>query len=196
MTHPGGLTIVTDDTMAARDQMPAGCPCLAAAACALHDDAQHTHIIGHSNKLHIVTCSTSFLPLHVVAWLCLQSHQLQPTPPALGMLPTPHTFYLAHLVFHLIVTGFPACHRYRTREEMVAWRARDPVVRFRHWLVANAWWDEEREKQLRHATRQQVRLQHNNLHYETYPCVVQRHLSSAAHAVRDGARASDAESAA
>uniref|UniRef100_A0A383WPL1 3-methyl-2-oxobutanoate dehydrogenase (2-methylpropanoyl-transferring) n=2 Tax=Tetradesmus obliquus TaxID=3088 RepID=A0A383WPL1_TETOB len=46
--------------------------------------------------------------------------------------------------------------RYRTREEMVAWRARDPVVRFRHWLVANAWWDEEREKQLRHATRQQV----------------------------------------
>jgi TPP-dependent pyruvate/acetoin dehydrogenase alpha subunit len=51
-----------------------------------------------------------------------------------------------------------ACRRrYRTREEMVAWRARDPVVRFRHWLVSNGWWDEAQEKQLRHATRQQVR---------------------------------------
>jgi hypothetical protein len=46
--------------------------------------------------------------------------------------------------------------RYRTREEMVAWRARDPVVRFRHWLVSSGWWDEAQEKQLRHATRQQV----------------------------------------
>jgi TPP-dependent pyruvate/acetoin dehydrogenase alpha subunit len=40
---------------------------------------------------------------------------------------------------------------------MVAWRARDPVVRFRHWLVSSGWWDEAQEKQLRHTTRQQVR---------------------------------------
>jgi TPP-dependent pyruvate/acetoin dehydrogenase alpha subunit len=46
----------------------------------------------------------------------------------------------------------------------VAWRARDPVVRFRHWLVSNGWWDEAQEKQLRHATRQQVGVLYNRLH--------------------------------
>lgn len=44
---------------------------------------------------------------------------------------------------------------------MVAWRARDPVVRFRHWLASNGWWDEAQEKQLRHATRQQVGCRSN-----------------------------------
>lgn len=48
--------------------------------------------------------------------------------------------------------------RYRTREEMGAWRARDPVVRFRNWLVHNAWWDQTREQELRHNTRQEVGL--------------------------------------
>lgn len=46
--------------------------------------------------------------------------------------------------------------RYRTREEMGAWRARDPVVRFRNWLVRNGWWDEAREQELRQQTRQQA----------------------------------------
>lgn len=46
--------------------------------------------------------------------------------------------------------------RYRTREEMGAWRARDPVVRFRNWLVRNGWWDEAREQELRQQTRQQI----------------------------------------
>lgn len=46
--------------------------------------------------------------------------------------------------------------RYRTRDEMVAWRARDPVVRFRNWIISNGWWDEEQERELRHKTRQQV----------------------------------------
>lgn len=46
--------------------------------------------------------------------------------------------------------------RYRTREEMGAWKARDPVVRFRNWLVHNGWWDQAREQQLRHDTRQEI----------------------------------------
>lgn len=49
------------------------------------------------------------------------------------------------------------CPRYRTREEMGAWRARDPVVRFRNWLVHNGWWDQAMEQELRHNTRQEVR---------------------------------------
>lgn len=48
------------------------------------------------------------------------------------------------------------CCRYRTREEMGAWGARDPVVRFRNWLVRNSWWDEGREQEVRQQTRQQV----------------------------------------
>lgn len=40
---------------------------------------------------------------------------------------------------------------------MGAWRARDPVVRFRNWLVRNGWWDERKEQELRQQTRQQVR---------------------------------------
>jgi len=39
---------------------------------------------------------------------------------------------------------------------MGAWRARDPVVRFRNWLVRNGWWDEAREQELRQQTRQQA----------------------------------------
>jgi 2-oxoisovalerate dehydrogenase E1 component alpha subunit len=40
---------------------------------------------------------------------------------------------------------------------MGAWRARDPVVRFRNWLVRHGWWDEKQEQELRQQTRQQVR---------------------------------------
>jgi hypothetical protein len=50
----------------------------------------------------------------------------------------------------------PSLPRYRTREEMTAWRARDPVVRYRNWLVLSGWWDESREQELRQRTRQQV----------------------------------------
>jgi hypothetical protein len=39
---------------------------------------------------------------------------------------------------------------------MTQWRARDPVVRFRNWLVFSGWWDEQREKELRQSLRQQV----------------------------------------
>jgi 2-oxoisovalerate dehydrogenase E1 component alpha subunit len=39
---------------------------------------------------------------------------------------------------------------------MRAWRARDPVVRFRNWVVAQGWWDEGREQLLRREARQQV----------------------------------------
>lgn len=60
----------------------------------------------------------------------------------------------------LVCAGPPntylCANRYRTREEMGAWRARDPVVRFRNWLVRNTWWDEGREQELRQHTRQQV----------------------------------------
>lgn len=41
---------------------------------------------------------------------------------------------------------------------MGAWRARDPVARFRSWLVRQGWWDEAREAELRRSTRQEVRL--------------------------------------
>lgn len=41
---------------------------------------------------------------------------------------------------------------------MASWRARDPVVRFRNWLVSEGWWDEAQEKEARRTYRQQVRL--------------------------------------
>ncbi|GLC56792.1 hypothetical protein PLESTB_001149300 [Pleodorina starrii] len=46
--------------------------------------------------------------------------------------------------------------RYRTSDEMRAWRARDPVARFRTWLVRRGWWDEAQEAVLRRTTRVQV----------------------------------------
>lgn len=68
------------------------------------------------------------------------------------------------LLLALLLGGCCMCvavvwSRYRTREEMVAWRARDPVVRLRNWLVRNGWWDEGREQELRQTTRQQVMRQ-------------------------------------
>jgi pyruvate dehydrogenase E1 component alpha subunit len=38
--------------------------------------------------------------------------------------------------------------RYRDEEEAAAWRARDPIVRFRGYLESQGWWDEEREATL------------------------------------------------
>ncbi|EIE20627.1 mitochondrial branched-chain alpha-ketoacid dehydrogenase complex, E1 alpha [Coccomyxa subellipsoidea C-169] len=46
--------------------------------------------------------------------------------------------------------------RYRTAEEMSAWRARDPATRFHNFIVSRGWWDDKRERQLRVATRKQV----------------------------------------
>ncbi|GFH15474.1 branched-chain alpha-keto acid dehydrogenase E1 component alpha chain, partial [Haematococcus lacustris] len=53
-------------------------------------------------------------------------------------------------------TRLPAGHRYRTADEMRAWRARDPVSRFRGWLQGRGWWDEMQEQALRVATRKEV----------------------------------------
>jgi 2-oxoisovalerate dehydrogenase E1 component alpha subunit len=39
---------------------------------------------------------------------------------------------------------------------MVEWRARDPVVRFRNWLLREGWWDDAREQELRTRTRREV----------------------------------------
>ncbi len=35
--------------------------------------------------------------------------------------------------------------RYRDEKEAAAWRARDPLVRFRKYLEAQGWWDQDRE---------------------------------------------------
>ena len=48
--------------------------------------------------------------------------------------------------------------RYRTADEMKQWRARDPVMRFQRWLVAQQWWEEGQEQELRKAVRKEVRL--------------------------------------
>lgn len=39
---------------------------------------------------------------------------------------------------------------------MQQWRARDPVTRFQNFIVAQGWWSEAQEKQLRVATRKEV----------------------------------------
>lgn len=46
--------------------------------------------------------------------------------------------------------------RYRTADEMRVWRSRDPVVRWRHWLLLKGWWDETQEAALRKECRQEV----------------------------------------
>ena len=46
--------------------------------------------------------------------------------------------------------------RYRTADEMKAWQARDPVVRFQMFLEAQGWWDEELEVKLRKEARAEV----------------------------------------
>lgn len=45
---------------------------------------------------------------------------------------------------------------YRSRKEEDVWRRKDPVARFRHWLEAQGWWDEERENAARERHRNQV----------------------------------------
>lgn len=39
---------------------------------------------------------------------------------------------------------------------MKAWRARDPVTRFQHWLVQQGWWSDEQDKEARAAARRWV----------------------------------------
>jgi TPP-dependent pyruvate/acetoin dehydrogenase alpha subunit len=55
---------------------------------------------------------------------------------------------------------------------MGAWRARDPVVRFRNWLVHNDWWDQAREQELRQKTRQQASVHmHSWVALHAPPCI-------------------------
>jgi len=46
--------------------------------------------------------------------------------------------------------------KYRSAEEMRKWRARDPVSRLQRWLIAQGWWDEVREAELRGKMRREV----------------------------------------
>lgn len=46
--------------------------------------------------------------------------------------------------------------RYRAAEEMRAWRARDPVTRFQHWLVSQGWWSDAQDTAARQAARKCV----------------------------------------
>ncbi len=39
---------------------------------------------------------------------------------------------------------------------MSKWRARDPVMRFHNWLLAQGWWDTQQEQQLRRGLRKEV----------------------------------------
>lgn len=43
--------------------------------------------------------------------------------------------------------------RYRSADEMKAWRARDPVTRFELWLASKGWWDEGLAQERRKAAR-------------------------------------------
>ena len=46
--------------------------------------------------------------------------------------------------------------RYRDEQEAAAWRARDPLVRFRRYLEAQGWWDEAREAALEKAIGDEI----------------------------------------
>lgn len=46
--------------------------------------------------------------------------------------------------------------RYRTSDEMRSWRSRDPVSRFRLWLIHKGWWSEAQEQTLRQAARKEL----------------------------------------
>jgi 2-oxoisovalerate dehydrogenase E1 component alpha subunit len=45
---------------------------------------------------------------------------------------------------------------YRNKAEEDKWRAKDPILRMKNWLLAQNWWDDAREKQLLEGLRQQV----------------------------------------
>jgi 2-oxoisovalerate dehydrogenase E1 component alpha subunit len=45
---------------------------------------------------------------------------------------------------------------YRTREEEAKWQANDPILRMKNWLMAQNWWDEDKEKALYEKLREKV----------------------------------------
>lgn len=45
---------------------------------------------------------------------------------------------------------------YRNKAEEDKWRAKDPILRLKNWLLSQGWWDEEQEKALYDELRQQV----------------------------------------
>lgn len=45
---------------------------------------------------------------------------------------------------------------YRSKEEEAKWANKDPVLRFKHWLVKQKWWDDGQEKALYHKYRDEV----------------------------------------
>jgi 2-oxoisovalerate dehydrogenase E1 component alpha subunit len=45
---------------------------------------------------------------------------------------------------------------YRTREEEAKWQANDPILRMKNWLLAQNWWDEDKEKALYDKLREKI----------------------------------------
>jgi len=45
---------------------------------------------------------------------------------------------------------------YRSKEEEAKWARKDPVLRFKHWMVKQKWWDDAQEKALYHSYRDEV----------------------------------------
>lgn len=45
---------------------------------------------------------------------------------------------------------------YRSKDEEAVWRDKDPILRMRHWLEQQQWWNEDDEKQLQESLRREV----------------------------------------
>ena len=45
---------------------------------------------------------------------------------------------------------------YRTKEEEEKWQANDPILRMKHWLLKQKWWDEARDSELYERLREEV----------------------------------------
>ena len=45
---------------------------------------------------------------------------------------------------------------YRTKEEEAKWQAHDPILRMKHYLVKQDWWDEQQDKALFEQLREQI----------------------------------------
>lgn len=45
---------------------------------------------------------------------------------------------------------------YRTKEEEAKWQAHDPILRMKHYLVKQDWWDEQQDKELFEQLREQI----------------------------------------
>jgi len=93
----------------------------------------------------------------VGSWVALTCRTPQTRPPGHCVQPwvQPCVLRQGRASDHRPVSPLGRC-RYRTREEMSLWKARDPVVRFRNWLTLEGWWNEQQESQLRRDLRQQV----------------------------------------